>query len=86
MIGPNGASKSALINLIAGAIRPTSGEVVLHGGLDEHNIGVYFQENVIKNELLLENTLNYLEHIVEFHQKFWRIQFSILHQICNYII
>lgn len=59
MIGPNGASKSALINLIAGVIRPTSGEVVLHGGLDEHNIGVCFQENLIINELLLENTLNY---------------------------
>lgn len=51
MIGPNGAGKSTLINLIAGAIRPTEGEIVLHGGLDQHNIGVCFQDNVIINEL-----------------------------------
>ena len=51
MIGPNGAGKSTLINLIAGAIRPTEGEIVLHGGLDQHNMGVCFQDNVIINEL-----------------------------------
>lgn len=51
MIGPNGAGKSTLINLIAGAIHPNEGEVVLHNGLDQHNIGVCFQDNVIINEL-----------------------------------
>ena len=51
MIGPNGVGKSTLINLIAGAIRPTEGKIVLHGGLDKHNIGVCFQDNVIINEL-----------------------------------
>lgn len=31
IIGPNGAGKSTLLQLIAGSIRPTSGEVALHG-------------------------------------------------------
>lgn len=47
MIGPNWAGKSTLINLISRAIRPTDGEIVLHGGLDQNNIGVCFQDIVI---------------------------------------
>lgn len=31
LIGPNGAGKSTLFNLIGGALRPTRGEILLHG-------------------------------------------------------
>lgn len=31
LIGPNGAGKSTLFNMLAGQLRPTSGDVMLHG-------------------------------------------------------
>ncbi|KAK8880685.1 hypothetical protein M9Y10_003369 [Tritrichomonas musculus] len=58
MIGPNGAGKSTLMNIIAGAIEPTSGIIKFFGGNEttrfkdiQHYLGVCFQDNVIINLL-----------------------------------
>ncbi len=36
IIGPNGAGKTTFVNLISGALRPTSGRVLLHGEAITH--------------------------------------------------
>jgi ABC-type multidrug transport system ATPase subunit len=58
VIGPNGAGKSTLINVIAGAIEPSSGTMRLLGGEEvtrfkdiQRYLGITFQENVIINLL-----------------------------------
>jgi ABC-type multidrug transport system ATPase subunit len=58
VIGPNGAGKSTMINVIAGAIEPSSGTMQLLGGEEmnrfkdiQRYLGIVFQENVIINLL-----------------------------------
>jgi len=54
VIGPNGAGKSTMINIVTGAIEPTSGRLRIFGGPEttrfleiQKYIGVCFQENVM---------------------------------------
>jgi branched-chain amino acid transport system ATP-binding protein len=67
VIGPNGAGKTTLFSLIAGSIRPTSGEVVLGGervtGLPAHRCvraGIVRTHQIVRpfgNLTVLENVL-----------------------------
>jgi branched-chain amino acid transport system ATP-binding protein len=65
VIGPNGAGKTTLFSLIAGSIRPTSGEIVLDGqrvtGLPAHRsvrVGIVRTHQIVRpfgNLTVLEN-------------------------------
>ena len=67
VIGPNGAGKTTLFSLIAGSIRPTSGEIVLGGervtGLPAHRCvraGIVRTHQIVRpfgNLTVLENVL-----------------------------
>lgn len=50
VLGPSGCGKSTLLRLVAGLIRPTSGEIRIHGGLVEKprtDVGIAFQKPVL---------------------------------------
>ena len=58
LIGPNGSGKSTLINILSGAIEPTSGKMKLFDGNETERfsetqsyLGVCFQDNVLINLL-----------------------------------
>ena len=66
IIGPSGAGKSTLANLIAGAVRPTSGDVTFGGhNLHAHyaalrrRIGLVPQDNILHQQLTVEEALGY---------------------------
>lgn len=44
LLGPSGCGKSTALRLIAGLIRPTSGQINWQGGQGEGDLGVVFQE------------------------------------------
>ncbi|MCL6567538.1 MAG: ABC transporter ATP-binding protein [Meiothermus silvanus] len=76
IIGPNGAGKSTLFKLVAGALRPNSGEVFFRGenitGLPQHVIarkGLVrtFQETTVFREMTV------LEHVVVAHHLHSRV-------------
>lgn len=65
LVGPSGSGKSTLMQIIAGLIRPTSGEILLRGQVldsPQRNIGVAFQDaNLMPWRTVLKNLVLPLE-------------------------
>ena len=67
LIGPNGAGKTTLFNVIAGAVKPTSGKVYLDGqditGLDPHQL---FAKGLLRTFQIAHefSTLTVLENLM----------------------
>ncbi len=82
IIGPNGAGKTTLFNLLSGALKPTTGRVVLRGrditGLPPYRmahlgIGRSYQiTNIFPNLTVLENVRLAAQAMGHDNWKFWR--------------
>lgn len=62
LLGPSGCGKSTLMNLIAGFIKPTSGQIRMHGKEIQgpgRNRGVVFQETNLYPWLTVEENIQY---------------------------
>lgn len=62
VFGPNGAGKTSLLNMLGGGLRPTSGEVRIHGSSDRglagrRRVGVLSHETFLYGSLTAEENL-----------------------------
>ncbi len=65
LLGPNGASKSILMNIIAGVIKPTSGKVeVLGYGVSKNRERVSLKIGYCPQETVLYNNLTVMENMM----------------------
>lgn len=57
IVGPSGAGKTSLLNLIAKLDKPTSGELNVLGDLKTHEMGYILQDNLIYEETTVSNNI-----------------------------
>ena len=85
LLGPNGAGKTTTINLIAGLLKPDSGEVFLQGDRFDSGdasvrsqIGICPQENVIWKKLTPAEQLIFLGNMYDLEPSFIRRRSELL--------
>src|SRR5690606_33859782 len=78
LIGPNGSGKTTMLNLISGALKPTSGDILLAGepisGLSAHRIarkGIARTFQLVKILPSLDAAQNVIAGAVFGHRRLW---------------